>query len=151
MESPIVPVWVALPYLPVHYIHCKPALFSIAAAIGTPLRVDHATASVNRLSVARVLVEYDVSKPLLPRIWIGEKDSGFWQDVVFERVPAYCSQLRHLLSRLGRIGLPNMLLLLIIGLQSPRYGPLWIRVRVLDLSWFLLFRRLLTQFGLLLS
>ncbi|KAL9429811.1 hypothetical protein AB3S75_025242 [Citrus x aurantiifolia] len=46
----------------------KSALCSIASAIGTPLRVDHATASVNRPSVARVLVEYDVSKPLLPRI-----------------------------------------------------------------------------------
>ncbi|KAH9684251.1 protein WVD2-like 3 [Citrus sinensis] len=88
-ESPIVPVWVSLPYLPVHFIHCKSALCSIASAIGNPLRVDHATASVNRPSVARVLVEYDVSKPLLPRIWIGEGESGFWQDVVFERVPAY--------------------------------------------------------------
>ena len=67
-ESPVVLVWVSLPYLPLHFIHCKPALFSIIAAIGTPLRVDHATASVNRSSVARVLVEYDVSRPLLPRI-----------------------------------------------------------------------------------
>ncbi|KAL9420883.1 hypothetical protein AB3S75_038453 [Citrus x aurantiifolia] len=95
-ESPIVPVWVSLPYLPVHFIHCKSALCSIASAIGTPLRVDHATASVNRPSVARVLVEYDVSKPLLPRIWIGEGESGFWQTVVFERVPAYCESCKHL-------------------------------------------------------
>lgn len=95
-ESPIVPVWVSLPYLPVHFIHCKYALCSIASAIDIPLRVDHATTSVNRPSVARVLVEYDVSKPLLPRIWIGEGDSGFWQDVVFERVPAYCNSCKHL-------------------------------------------------------
>lgn len=66
-ESPVVPVWV-LPYLLVHFIHYKPALFSIAAAIGTPLHVDHATASVNMPLVARVLVEYDVSLPLLLRI-----------------------------------------------------------------------------------
>ncbi|KAH9750076.1 hypothetical protein KPL70_005587 [Citrus sinensis] len=95
-ESPIVPVWVSLPRLPVHFIHCKAALHSIAAAIGTPLRVDHATATVNRPSVARILIEYDISQPLLPRIWIGEGDSGFWQDVVFEKVPAYCSSCRHL-------------------------------------------------------
>ncbi|KAH9662191.1 reverse transcriptase domain-containing protein [Citrus sinensis] len=95
-ESPIVPVWVSLPHLPVHFIHCKAALHSIAAAIGTPLRVDHATATVNRPSVARILIEYDISQPLLPRIWIGEGDSGFWQDVVFEKVPAYCSSCRHL-------------------------------------------------------
>ena len=55
-ESPIVPVWVSLPYLPVHFINCKSVLCSIASAIGIPLRVDHATASINRLSVARVLV-----------------------------------------------------------------------------------------------
>lgn len=61
VESPIVPVWVSLPYLHVHFIHCKAALFYIAAAMGTPLRVDHATTSVNRPSVARVLFEYDVS------------------------------------------------------------------------------------------
>lgn len=95
-ESPIVPVWVSLPYLPVHFIHCKSALYSIAAAIGYPLRVDHATASVNRPSVARVLIEYDISKPLVPRIWIGEGDSGFWQSVVFEKIPAYCTSCMHL-------------------------------------------------------
>lgn len=67
-ESPIIPVWVSLPHLLVHFIHCKSVLFSIAAVIGTPLRVDHATTSVNRLYVALVLVEYDVLRPLLSRI-----------------------------------------------------------------------------------
>ncbi|KAJ4717678.1 DUF4283 domain-containing protein [Melia azedarach] len=89
-ESPIVPVWISLPCLPVHIMYCRDALFSVAAAIGKPLRVDHATASLNRPSVARVLVEYDISQPLLPRLWIGEGDDGFWQDIIFERVPPYC-------------------------------------------------------------
>lgn len=56
-------VWISLPYLPIHFIHCKEALYSIAVIIGKPLRVDHvdhATASVNRPSIARVLVEYEV-------------------------------------------------------------------------------------------
>ncbi|KAK9186911.1 hypothetical protein WN944_018300 [Citrus x changshan-huyou] len=57
VESPIVPIWVSFLYLPVRFVHCKPALFSIASVVGTPLRVAHATASVNRPSVARVLVE----------------------------------------------------------------------------------------------
>ena len=70
-------VWVSLTYLHVYFIHCKYALFSITTAIGTPLRVDHATVSVNRPSVARVLIEYDVSRPFLPHIWIGEGDTGF--------------------------------------------------------------------------
>ena len=57
-----------LPYLPVHFIHCKDALFSIVNAIEKPLRVDRAIVAVNRPSVARVLIEYDVSWLLLPRL-----------------------------------------------------------------------------------
>lgn len=68
MESPIVPVCVYFPYLPVHFIHCKLALFLIASVIGTPLCVDRATALVNRPFVAKVLVEYEISQSLLPRI-----------------------------------------------------------------------------------
>lgn len=46
------PVWVSFPYLPFPFINCKPALFSIASAIGKPLRVENATTSVNRPSVS---------------------------------------------------------------------------------------------------
>ena len=76
-ESPIVPVWFSLLFLPVHYMRCKEALYSIAATIGKSLRIDHATAAVSRHTVARVLIEYDISRPLLKRLWIGEKDTGF--------------------------------------------------------------------------
>ena len=72
-ESPIVSVWVSLPFLPVHYIRCKDALYSIAATIGKPLWIDHATASVSRPTVARVLIEYGIFRPLLKRLWIGGK------------------------------------------------------------------------------
>lgn len=61
VESPIVPIWVSFPYLPVHFVRSQDALFSIAAAIGTPLRVDQATASLSQPSVAKVLVEYDIT------------------------------------------------------------------------------------------
>ena len=67
-ESPIVSVWILFPYLPVYFMHCKEALFSIASAIGKPLRIEQATASLAPPSVARVLVEYDVTKLLLPRL-----------------------------------------------------------------------------------
>lgn len=39
-ESPIVPIWISFSYLPVHFMYCKEALFSIALAIGKPLCVD---------------------------------------------------------------------------------------------------------------
>lgn len=41
-ESPIMHVCVSLPDLPLRFLHCKSALFSISAFIGTSLRVDHA-------------------------------------------------------------------------------------------------------------
>lgn len=71
-----------------HFIHCKQALFSIAKAIGKPLRGDHAITAVNR--------QYDVSRPLLLRPWIGEGDDCFWQDVIFECAPLYCALCKHL-------------------------------------------------------
>ena len=86
VESPIVHVWVSFPYLPVYFVHCKLTLFSIAFVVGTPLRVDHATTLINRPSVARLLVTYDISRLLLPRIWIGKGDLGFWEDVNFGKM-----------------------------------------------------------------
>ena len=95
-ESPIVPVWISFPYLPVHFMHCKETLFSIASVIGKPLRIDQATASLARPYVARVLVEYDVTQPPLQQIRIGVGDSGFWQSVIFEKIPMYCASYKHL-------------------------------------------------------
>lgn len=74
-----------------YFIHCKDALFYIANAISKPLQVDHATTAVNRPLVARVLIEYDVLQPVLPKLWIGEGDDGFWQDVIFQRVCLSCA------------------------------------------------------------
>ena len=56
VESPIVHVCVYFSYLPVHFVHCKLALFSMASAIGTLLCVDRATTLVNRPFVAKVLI-----------------------------------------------------------------------------------------------
>ncbi|KAL9448763.1 hypothetical protein AB3S75_016127 [Citrus x aurantiifolia] len=95
-ESPIVPVWISFPYLPIHFVQCKEALFSIASAIGKPLRIDQATASLSRPSVARVLIERDVTQPLLPRIRIGVGNSGFWQNVLYEKIPHYCASCKPL-------------------------------------------------------
>lgn len=66
-----------------HFIHCEDASFSIANAIGKPLQVDHSSPTFNRPSIVRVWIKYDVSWPLLPRLWIGEGDDGFWQAIIF--------------------------------------------------------------------
>ena len=77
-------------------MQCKEALFSIASAISKPPQIDQATAALARPSVARVLVEHDVTQLLLQHIQISVGDSGFWQSVVNEKIPLYCASYKHL-------------------------------------------------------
>ena len=90
-ESSLVPVWVELPNLPIHFFD-KHSLFSILSPVGRPLFLDSATAAGTRPSVARVCVEIDVAKPVLSRIWVAvEGETGFWQTIVPNDMPSYCS------------------------------------------------------------
>lgn len=57
-----------LPRLPIHFLN-RTALHGIASLLGVPLRIDSATASLKRPSLARIQVEIDVLKD--DRVWIG--------------------------------------------------------------------------------
>ncbi|XP_071902080.1 uncharacterized protein [Coffea arabica] len=94
-ETSVVPVWFALPKLPVHLFH-KECLFPIVACLGQPLCVDAATAQGTRPNMARVCVEVDLMKELPSRVWIsfGER-LGFWQPLVPENLPRYCGHCFH--------------------------------------------------------
>ena len=94
-ETSVVPVWFALPKLPVHLFH-KECLFPIVACLGQPLCVDAATAQGSRPNMARVCVEIDLMKELPSRVWIsfGER-LGFWQPLVPENLPRYCGHCFH--------------------------------------------------------
>ncbi|KAL0304186.1 UNVERIFIED_CONTAM: hypothetical protein Sradi_6286700 [Sesamum radiatum] len=61
IESPIAPVWIRLPELPVH-LSQKKSLFGIASLVGLPLKLDEATANGFRPSMARICVELDLLK-----------------------------------------------------------------------------------------
>ncbi|PKU67293.1 hypothetical protein MA16_Dca021245 [Dendrobium catenatum] len=50
---------------------------------------DQATASVSRPSVARVLVELDVSKKYPNEIWLGSEVKGYFQKVEIENLPIF--------------------------------------------------------------
>nr|XP_027060691.1 uncharacterized protein LOC113687226 [Coffea arabica] len=93
-ESTHAPVWVALEHLPIHFFD-KASLFSIPTAIGSPLQVDAATASLSRPSVARICNDLDIFKGLPVRIWNGAGVHGFWQRVTYENLPSYCSTCNH--------------------------------------------------------
>ncbi|PKU72358.1 hypothetical protein MA16_Dca006358 [Dendrobium catenatum] len=52
---------------------------------------DQATVSISQPSVARVLVELDVSKKYANEIWIGFEVKGYFQKVEFKNLPIFCS------------------------------------------------------------
>ncbi|XP_027101284.2 uncharacterized protein [Coffea arabica] len=90
-ESSLAPVWVSLPSLPIHYFD-KHSLFSITSLVGKPLFLDSATAAASRSNKARVCVEVDLLKPICTRVWISvEGEMRFWQKIVPEEMPCYCS------------------------------------------------------------
>ncbi|VFQ80232.1 unnamed protein product [Cuscuta campestris] len=94
-DSPVVPVWISFPHLPIH-LHEQRALFNIASMLGTPLKVDQATLNFTRPKYARVCVEVDVSKPLHQRIHIKHVDEDLFFQVQYEDPPVFCNSCRKL-------------------------------------------------------
>ncbi|XP_019170973.1 PREDICTED: uncharacterized protein LOC109166476 [Ipomoea nil] len=98
VESPIVPVWIALLGLSAH-LKDKRTIYSIMNLVGSPLKVDASTLAHNRLSVARVCIELNVLNPIPEHIWINRickitinngSYGGFAQPVKYEYIPPYC-------------------------------------------------------------
>ncbi|KAL0329010.1 UNVERIFIED_CONTAM: hypothetical protein Sradi_4887700 [Sesamum radiatum] len=94
-ESPIAPVWVNLPGLPIHLFD-KTALFRIAILLGSPLKIDETTAKRNRPGRARICVEHDLTQKRIMEIWIGKDSRGFAQKVIYENLPKYYLGCRHI-------------------------------------------------------
>ncbi|XP_028552313.1 uncharacterized protein LOC114580043 [Dendrobium catenatum] len=92
-ESPIVPVWISFPNLRLHFFNPQ-VLHALGSVFGRPLQTDQATASRTRPSVARVLVEVDISKKFAKEIWVGSRDFGYMQKVEFEKVADFCTHCK---------------------------------------------------------
>jgi len=90
----LVPVWVSLPNLPLSCWSAR-ALGKITSIIGRPITTDGLTASKERISFARVMVEIDPSKELKRSIEI-QLPSGRirQQKVVYENEPKFCSMCK---------------------------------------------------------
>ncbi|XP_073015540.1 uncharacterized protein [Primulina eburnea] len=94
-DSSIAPVWVRFPDLPLH-LYAKKSLYPIAMILGNPVMVDEITADVSRGSFARVCVEMDVLQPRPDKIWVGWGDHFQVVEVIYERVPRFCSKCKML-------------------------------------------------------
>ncbi|KAH0697936.1 hypothetical protein KY289_015418 [Solanum tuberosum] len=97
-ETPIVPIWVALPELPWHCYN-KVLLTTVLESIGKFMYLDSPTSQRNRGSMARVRVQIDLTKARPPHIWMGFKNSdpnkGRWQKIQYEGIPDYCMYCKH--------------------------------------------------------
>ncbi|KAL0908235.1 hypothetical protein M5K25_022720 [Dendrobium thyrsiflorum] len=71
-------------------------LHGLGSLFGRPLKIDNATAVGSRPSVARVLVELDISKSYSEVVWIGPDNLGYVQKVVMEEFPPYCDHSKSL-------------------------------------------------------
>lgn len=76
---------------------------NLAKAVGNPTQMDEATSKGLRPSLARVCVEFNCLQTPPAEIFIqiknqisNENVGGFWQKVIFEKMPAYCSHCMHL-------------------------------------------------------
>ncbi|XP_020598565.1 uncharacterized protein LOC110038136 [Phalaenopsis equestris] len=88
-ELPIVPIWLKLSGLKLHFFNHK-VLFNIREALGKPLKLDVPTFNLSRPSVARILVERDLTLPTVDEIWLGTEHNGYWQKIIAEQKPYYC-------------------------------------------------------------
>ncbi|XP_020594067.1 uncharacterized protein LOC110034124 [Phalaenopsis equestris] len=108
-KPPTVPIWFKLPKLSLHLFKLN-AFLNIGCTLGIPLKVDAATYNKARPVIARILVERDVTLPDVKRISIGDSLKGFWQDVVMEKRPHYCSHCKmfgHTREKCYRLHPPN--------------------------------------------
>lgn len=52
--------------------------------------MDVATVILARPSIARICIKMDLLKIFPSWIWIGCKNKGFWQKVIYKKIPKYC-------------------------------------------------------------
>ncbi|MQM18800.1 hypothetical protein Taro_051797 [Colocasia esculenta] len=60
-------------------------LFSIASAVGRPVKVDKLTLAGRKRNFARIYVEIQMDKELPRGVWINDGLGKLWQDIVYEQ------------------------------------------------------------------
>ncbi|CAI0380369.1 unnamed protein product [Linum tenue] len=78
-------VWVQLPGLKIHFYH-KEVLTTLGNLIGRTIKLDYHTLNQQRAKFARLAIEVDLGKHLVPWIWLDDA----WQKVEYEKLPAIC-------------------------------------------------------------
>ncbi|KAL9662640.1 hypothetical protein QQ045_027473 [Rhodiola kirilowii] len=86
--------WIKLPGLPAELFNSG-YIEAIVRPIGRFLAIDEGTRSCRNPSYARAFVELDLQRPVPDEIWVSLGTiGGFWQQVLFENKPFYCSHCK---------------------------------------------------------
>ncbi|XP_061350000.1 uncharacterized protein LOC133295217 [Gastrolobium bilobum] len=89
-----IPVWVQLKNLPLELWNPM-ALGKILSKVGTPIRTDQLTASMQSVSFARALVEVDVAVDMEYEVRCRLPDgSTFFQSIEYESLPSFCDHCK---------------------------------------------------------
>ncbi|KAL7193036.1 hypothetical protein ACSBR2_024786 [Camellia fascicularis] len=78
-------IWVQFLELSIEYYQDK-VLFAIAKTIGKPLNIDWTIAMATRGKFARICVEMDLTKPLIPKFVLEKK----WYNIEYESLHSFC-------------------------------------------------------------
>ncbi|KAI0528861.1 hypothetical protein KFK09_001404 [Dendrobium nobile] len=107
VESPIIPIWISFPHLQPHFFAPR-ILFGLGELFGKPLKIDEATSVGSRPSIARVLVEIDITKNYPKQVWLGSDLLGYAQEVVFDDFPHFCGVCKKLGHISGKCSSDNV-------------------------------------------
>ncbi|KAH0457530.1 hypothetical protein IEQ34_012845 [Dendrobium chrysotoxum] len=69
-------------------------LHGLGSIFSKPLKIDSATSIGSWPSMARVLVELDITKSYLDKVWLGPEKLGYVQQVVMEEFPPFCASCK---------------------------------------------------------
>ncbi|XP_057771119.1 uncharacterized protein LOC130990908 [Salvia miltiorrhiza] len=92
-SSSIAQIWVRIYNLPLEFWHPE-VIAVIGRAVGHPIRIESSAAAGAVGHFARVLIEVDLSTPLLEGVYIDEGTSSCYVKFSYESMPLYCSRCR---------------------------------------------------------
>ncbi|VFQ70835.1 unnamed protein product [Cuscuta campestris] len=96
-DSPLFPLWVELKNFPIHLNDHK-AIFSIAFALGKPIKLDSNSVIGVKPDQIRVCVERELSIPFPSHIHLRLGTKDLWLPCRFENPPLYCPICHRLIS-----------------------------------------------------
>ncbi|XP_021860851.1 uncharacterized protein [Spinacia oleracea] len=77
----VIPLWVRYPNLPLSCWGCD-SLSRTSSLLGVPLFADECTTRQDRVSLARVLIEMDITSPLPDHVWIEDSNGEVFKKAV---------------------------------------------------------------------